>query len=528
MTRAGPGANRRWTSVGRCVVDLEVVELARRTVAPELPRIDVVYTGPRKQVGQLGAVLVAKLLLDAVRAKAGDLAAHVEAGLVDRVAQCLTRIAADDEAAGLRHEGAQVTDGAPDDDVDSFHRDPAARRRVAVHDQQPAVAACAGRLARAPVDDNGSGHQVLGHSGTRVPVNAHRRELVHAGAVVADMALNLHVDLRVETAGDRMGSVRVEDAPAPHAARELVQPPVALPQAIVVRERAVVYQAQVEPRRERMRPLGRHPALRRHPGVAEAVAAFDVAEPELLDECLRTTDLLVDLDHASRAHHPQVGAVPSDPVLHLACFRLDDDHGVIGPDTSLMGAAERRGKLATESFPRHLGIERVERQLARAARHRVPVDGDAGAVRPALAHLLEHGGEVVPESRLELGRLAEESDDSTHMVTSYTRSIALLPNSRLSASTSSPLFLRAVWRFPPYSEARQVLLDLPRRHLLVVTAPLVPLHPDEVVHVVLVPGLAERLADHVVALELVRRVQEVGGQCLEPPRTQLRSRSTPA
>src|SRR6266508_2255599 len=132
MTRAGPGANRRWTSVGRCVVDLEVVELARRTVAPELPRIDVVYPGPRKQVGQLGAVLVAKLLLDAVRAKAGDLAAHVEAGLVDRVAQCLTRIAADDEAAGLRHEGAQVTDGAPDDDVDSFHRDPTSQEHTAV------------------------------------------------------------------------------------------------------------------------------------------------------------------------------------------------------------------------------------------------------------------------------------------------------------------------------------------------------------------------------------------------------------
>src|SRR5439155_21791304 len=128
--------------------------------------------------------------------------------------QGLARVTADDEAAGLGHEGAQVADGAPHHDVDALHRDAAASRGIAVDDEQPAVAARAGRLARAPVHDYPAGHQVLGQPGARVTVHAHGRKLVHAGAVVADMAVNLDVELGVEPAGDRMSPVRVEDAPA--------------------------------------------------------------------------------------------------------------------------------------------------------------------------------------------------------------------------------------------------------------------------------------------------------------------------
>ena len=170
-----------------------------------------------------------------------------------------------------------------------------------------------------------------------------------------------------------------------------------------------------------MRPFGRDPALGRHPRVAEAVAPLDVPEVKLFDERLRTADLLVDLDHAARAHDPQVGTVPPDPVLDLCRLALDDEDGVIGADAGFVRAAERGGELATEGVPGHRGVERVERELAGAARRRIPVDGDARAVGPAVAHLLEHRREVLPEPRLELRGLAEESDDSTHMVTSYTR-----------------------------------------------------------------------------------------------------------
>src|SRR2546430_10227319 len=70
--------------------------------------------------------------------------------------------------------------------------------------------------------------------------------------------------------------------------------------------------------------------------------------------------------------------------------------------------------------PGHLGIERVDRDLARAARRRIPVDGDAGAVGPAIAHLLEHRGQVLPEPRLELGGDRKSTRlNSSHSQISY-------------------------------------------------------------------------------------------------------------
>src|SRR5947209_13633537 len=65
------------------VVDPEVVEAARGSVAAELARVDVVDPGPLEQPGKLRAMLVAELLLDAVGAEPGHAAADVEARLVD-------------------------------------------------------------------------------------------------------------------------------------------------------------------------------------------------------------------------------------------------------------------------------------------------------------------------------------------------------------------------------------------------------------------------------------------------------------
>src|SRR5437870_6079279 len=112
-------------SVRGCVVDLEVVELPSRAVAAEVRGIRV-DLGRGQEPGELRRVLLSELLLDAVRPEAGDGAAHVEPRLVDRVAERIPRIPADDEGPGLRHEGAHVPDGATDDDVDPLHRDPAA------------------------------------------------------------------------------------------------------------------------------------------------------------------------------------------------------------------------------------------------------------------------------------------------------------------------------------------------------------------------------------------------------------------
>src|SRR6185436_5740127 len=92
----GPGVDRTGgSSVLARVVDVEVVELARRAIAAELAGRHAVRLGPLQQRRQLVHVLVAHLLLDAVRAEVGDPATHVDMRLVDRVAERLARVAAD-------------------------------------------------------------------------------------------------------------------------------------------------------------------------------------------------------------------------------------------------------------------------------------------------------------------------------------------------------------------------------------------------------------------------------------------------
>ena len=106
-------------------------------------------------------MLRAHLLLDAVGAEGRDGAAHVDAGLVERVAEGLAGVAEDDETSGLSHERAHVADVAADDDVDALHRDAAARGGVALDHQQAAVGGGARGLRRVALDAHRSRHHVL-------------------------------------------------------------------------------------------------------------------------------------------------------------------------------------------------------------------------------------------------------------------------------------------------------------------------------------------------------------------------------
>ena len=66
-----------------------------------------------------------------------------------------------------------------------------------------------------------------------VAADTHRRMLVHPGAVVPDVPVDLDVELRVETAGDGVGPARVDDPPAPRpraGARDVVEALVELAQ----------------------------------------------------------------------------------------------------------------------------------------------------------------------------------------------------------------------------------------------------------------------------------------------------------
>src|SRR6185437_15904214 len=82
-TRAAPDASRcrsppKCPSVRAEVVDVEVVEPARRSIPPKLGRIGIVDPGRVQQRADLGHVLVAHLLLLAIGSETGDAATHVQ------------------------------------------------------------------------------------------------------------------------------------------------------------------------------------------------------------------------------------------------------------------------------------------------------------------------------------------------------------------------------------------------------------------------------------------------------------------
>jgi len=71
-------------------------------------------------------------------------------------------------------------------------------------------------------------------AGTGVAVHRDRGMLVHSRHVVADMAVNLHVEVGIEAAGDRMRTIRVFhlDLRHPFAGCLLVQKQIQVPQAV--------------------------------------------------------------------------------------------------------------------------------------------------------------------------------------------------------------------------------------------------------------------------------------------------------
>jgi hypothetical protein len=62
-------------------------------------------------------------------------------------------------------------------------------------------------------DPHHPGHDVLGEALPGVAVDGHAGRLVHAGAVVADVAVDRHLDRPGQAGGDRMGAAWMEHPP---------------------------------------------------------------------------------------------------------------------------------------------------------------------------------------------------------------------------------------------------------------------------------------------------------------------------
>src|ERR1700691_2943783 len=106
-----------------------------------------------------------------------------------------------------------MPDRAADDNVDALHRNAAARTGIAFDHHQPAMAGGRGRLRSIASDADDAGHDVLREPRSSMTIDRDRRLLVHAGAVVADMAFDLDLNRAIDADGYGMGASRVKDAP---------------------------------------------------------------------------------------------------------------------------------------------------------------------------------------------------------------------------------------------------------------------------------------------------------------------------
>ena len=167
-----------------------------------------------------------------------------------------------------------------------------------------------------------------------------------------------------------------------------------------------MHQALIGAGGERMRPVRRHRALRRHAGVPDAVAASHPLQAERRRDIGRPADLLEQGHPRARADHRDLRRQA----------RGDRRRFLVWHERHPVRAMRRDPDTIAEVVGERLPIVAVGRPQgeAHAARLRRAVDGEPGAVGTAIAQGFRHGG----EHRAELGRerriLQIEPDDPAH------------------------------------------------------------------------------------------------------------------
>ena len=139
----------------------------------------------------------------------------IDARFVNRISQRIASVPEYNQSSSLRHEHAHVADIAVYDDFGAFEGNAATRSGISVDNEKPPVRGCTRRLAGVARNSNGTGHHVLGHALPSVALDQNIGELVHSGAVVADVTGNLYGMGRVQSARQGMHAVRIEDAKVP-------------------------------------------------------------------------------------------------------------------------------------------------------------------------------------------------------------------------------------------------------------------------------------------------------------------------
>jgi hypothetical protein len=191
------------------LLNIPVIQLALGSDALEFSRV-VLDPRPGQEIGNDRQIILAHRLDLRIGTQRFDIAAHIQNGFIQRIAQCVACIAAYHHAAGLRHESGKAADRTAHHDVAALQRNTAAQARIAVDDQQSAV----GRGTRAVRCESFhmhfAAHHVLADAGTGATGNGDGGRLVHAARVVTRVALHFNLDRAIQTHGDVVRAVRIE------------------------------------------------------------------------------------------------------------------------------------------------------------------------------------------------------------------------------------------------------------------------------------------------------------------------------
>src|SRR6266436_6650711 len=119
----------------------------------------------------------------------------------------------------------------------------------------------------------------------------------------------------------------------------------------MVRQRAVMDEAEIKTGRERMGVFGRHRTFGRHSRVAECVRAGPMLEVEALCNRVRQTDILEYLDALTNAECAELGVTTGKPGKEPLLIGADRKNDVAAVPPSRRGKREGGSGLGFERRP---------------------------------------------------------------------------------------------------------------------------------------------------------------------------------
>src|SRR5215472_2676274 len=111
----------------------------------------------------------------------------------------------------LSHEPRHMTDRACYYDVAAFHRYSAARRRIALDYHSATISRCCSTFRSIAFHTHDSRHDIFSQAPSNAAMHCDCRLFVHASYKIACITTYIHLDWPVETHGDVVHAIRVEN-----------------------------------------------------------------------------------------------------------------------------------------------------------------------------------------------------------------------------------------------------------------------------------------------------------------------------